>query len=195
MPTDISESIKAKSPFRRGADDGAVMGLMLIAVFFTGAMSFDHKLASTLTPVLMLAGVPLLTYAMLRRSYVRDNGMTIFSSLWTQGIVTFFCGSLILAMFMYVYMRWLSPDFMRLTVSHIADFYDSIPDNPQSKEVAGIFHTMLDDNIFPSAISVAVEAIWLGVFSGSILSMLAAVAARSRSVTPRSGDKSQHHSI
>lgn len=188
MSSDITESIKAKSPFRRGADDGIIMGLLLVAVFFTGTLSFSYTLASDLTPILMLAGVPLLTYFLLRRSYVRDNGMTLFSSLWMQGIVTFFCGSLILAIVMYVYMRWGNPGFMREMVSRMSEFYDSIPETPQSREVSQIFHTMLDENVFPSAINVAIESIWLGVFSGSLLSMLAALAARARRVIPRSDD-------
>lgn len=188
MSSDITESIKAKSPFRRGADDGIIMGLLLVAVFFTGTLSFSHTLASDLTPILMLAGVPLLTYFLLRRSYVRDNGMTLFSSLWMQGIVTFFCGSLILAIVMYVYMRWGNPGFMREMVIRMSEFYDSMPETPQSREVSQIFHTMLDENVFPSAINVAIESIWLGVFSGSLLSMLAALAARARRVIPRSDD-------
>ena len=188
MSSDITESIKAKSPFRRGADDGIIMGLLLVAVFFTGTLSFSYTLASDLTPILMLAGVPLLTYFLLRRSYVRDNGMTLFSSLWMQGIVTFFCGSLILAIVMYVYMRWGNPGFMREMVSRMSEFYDSMPETPQSREVSQIFHTMLDENVFPSAINVAIESIWLGVFSGSLLSMLAAFAARARRVIPRSDD-------
>lgn len=188
MHNDVTESIKAKSPFRRGADDGLLMGILLVAVFFTGSLSFRYTLASDLTPILMLGGVPLLTYFLLRRSYIRDNGLTLFSSLWMQGIVTFFCGSLILAMFMYCFMRWIEPDFMRETVAHIAEFYDSMPDNPQGQEIARVFHTMLDENVFPSAISVAVESIWLGVFSGSLLSMLAALAARARRVVGRGGN-------
>ncbi|MDE5647740.1 MAG: DUF4199 domain-containing protein [Muribaculaceae bacterium] len=188
MSSDITESIKAKSPFRRGADDGIIMGLLLVAVFFTGTLSFSYTLASDLTPILMLAGVPLLTYFLLRRSYVRDNGMTLFSSLWMQGIVTFFCGSLILAIVMYVYMRWGNPGFMREMVSRMSEFYDSMPETPQSREVSQIFHTMLDENVFPSAINVAIESIWLGVFSGSLLSMLATLAARARRVIPRSDD-------
>lgn len=188
MSSDITESIKAKSPFRRGADDGIIMGLLLVAVFFTGTLSFSYTLASDLTPILMLAGVPLLTYFLLRRSYVRDNGMTLFSSLWMQGIVTFFCGSLILAIVMYVYMRWGNPGFMREMVIRMSEFYDSMPETPQSREVSQIFHTMLDENVFPSAINVAIESIWLGVFSGSFLSMLAALAARARRVIPRSDD-------
>lgn len=188
MSSDITESIKAKSPFRRGADDGIIMGLLLVAVFFTGTLSFSYTLASDLTPILMLAGVPLLTYFLLRRSYVRDNGMTLFSSLWMQGIVTFFCGSLILAIVMYVYMRWGNPGFMREMVIRMSEFYDSMPETPQSREVSQIFHTMLDENVFPSAINVAIESIWLGVFSGSLLSMLAALAARARRVIPRSDD-------
>ncbi len=188
MHNDVTESIKAKSPFRRGADDGLLMGILLVAVFFTGSQSFRYTLASDLTPILMLGGVPLLTFFLLRRSYIRDNGLTLFSSLWMQGIVTFFCGSLILAMFMYCFMRWIEPDFMRETVAHIAEFYDSMPDNPQGQEIARVFHTMLDENVFPSAISVAVESIWLGVFSGSLLSMLAALAARARRVVGRGGN-------
>lgn len=188
MPTDITESIRAKSPFRRGADDGVIMGLLLIIVFFTGSQSFKYTLAADLTPILMLAGVPLLTFFLLRRSYVRDNGLTLFSSLWMQGIVTFFCGSLILAIVMYAYMRWGNPGFMREMVVHMTEFYDAMPVTPQSREVSQIFHTMLDENTFPSPIDVAIESIWLGVFSGSLLSMLAALAARARRVIPRPGD-------
>ena len=85
---------KPKNIYARGADDGAWMGLYLVAIFGCLAASSVAPIASVPAVVLML-GVPFLTYYFLRRTHRAAYGLTQFSALWMQGIVMFACGALI----------------------------------------------------------------------------------------------------
>lgn len=169
----VVESVKEKNPYKRGADDGVLMGILLIAVFLSMTLSYRYPLANWTGLLLCIAGVPLLTFFLLRRSYIKDNGLTIFSALWMQGIVMFFCATLILAMFVYVYLRLLNPTFLIDMLNHVADFYEAQA-TPQGHNISATIHALIHQNLVPSSISVAVETIWVGVFSGSLLSALMA---------------------
>ena len=173
MNTTSSETVKEKSPYKRGADDGFLMGILLIAVFLVTTWSITFPPASWIGMLLTLVAVPLTTFFMLRRSYLRDNGLTIFSSLWMQGIVMFFCGTIILALFVYIYLRILNPTFIVDMLNHVAGLYEDLGTD-QGKQIASALHAMIKQNLVPSAISMALETIWVGVFTGSLLSALMA---------------------
>lgn len=171
------ETIKDKSPYRRGADDGIPMGLLLIALFFSMTLAPRSPFAALITVILALAGVPVTTFLMLRKSYRRDNSLTLFSSLWMQGIVMFFCATLLLAMFEYLYMRFINPSFMENVFLQAADFYSSSA-TEQGSGMADMLHTMIDRHLIPGPINIAVETIWVGVFTGSVLSAIMAAVVR-----------------
>lgn len=171
------ESLKDKNPYKRGADDGWRMGLLLIVLFVAMTQSLRYAAANWIGLLLMVAGVPVATFLFLRRSYVKDNGLTLFSSLWVQGIAMFFCATLILAMFEYLYLRFINPTFIVDTMSYIADVYAG-EGTPQGDQIAQMVHGMLKQNLVPSAINMALETIWTGVFTGSLLSAVMAGVVR-----------------
>lgn len=176
-PRSISESIKEKNPYKRGADDGVILGLILIILFLAMTFSLKYPLANLLGLLLFFVGVPMTTFFLLRRSYIRDNGLTLFSSLWMQGIVMFFCATLILALFTYVYLRFLNPSFMVDMLNTAAAHYEKLG-TARGHQTADIMHAMIHQNLVPSAISMAIETIWVGVFTGSLLSALVAGIVR-----------------
>lgn len=176
-PRSISESIKEKNPYKRGADDGVILGLILIILFLAMTFSLKYPLANLLGLLLFFVGVPMTTFFLLRRSYIRDNGLTLFSSLWMQGIVMFFCATLILALFTYVYLRFLNPSFMVDMLNTAAAHYENLG-TARGHQTADIMHAMIHQNLVPSAISMAIETIWVGVFTGSLLSALVAGIVR-----------------
>ena len=169
--------MKDKNPYRRGANDGWCMGLILIALFLAMTRSFQSVWANWTGLVLMVAGVPAATFLFLRRSYMRDNGLTLFSSLWVQGIAMFFCATLLLAMFEYIYLRFINPTFMVDTLNRMADAF-SVSGTADGEKTAGMLRGMLKQNLVPNAINVALETIWTGVFTGSLLSALMAGVVR-----------------
>ncbi|MCM1482766.1 MAG: DUF4199 domain-containing protein [Muribaculaceae bacterium] len=167
---------KIVSPYRRGADAGFFLGIWLCAMFFALIYSRAVPLLGVLS-VLLFAGVPVLLYRQLRRTYVEEMGMTTLSGLWMQGIVTFACGSLISALAAYVFLRWIQPEYILGCVREAIDFYAAI-DDPQAVQVADLLTRMVEANLVPTAASIALETVWIAIFTGSLLSLLLSLIAR-----------------
>jgi hypothetical protein len=165
------------SLYRRGADHGAVLGLYL-SVMLLAMLSSPSAAPMGLVAFAMMACVPLLTYKMLRRSYTALGGTARFSELWMEGIATFACGSLIMAVVALCYMRWVDPGFIAGQLAELVKLYADNGD----KEMAALLQRAIDTNTLPTASDVAFEIIWLGVFSGSMLSMLMSLLVKARKV-------------
>ncbi len=179
-----SNELRQRSPYKRGADKGAVFGVYLSVLFLLTAYSLDVP-GSSIGAFFMVVLVPVVIYIMLRRSYVADMGTTIFSSLWMEGIVIFFCGSLVSAVVAIVFMRWIEPDYIERTLHKIIDMYNSGIAGAQGTEVAEVLQAALDQKRIPKVIELVIDMLWLEVFSGSILSMLMALLVQARGYKPK----------
>lgn len=178
--SDNQSKTSFQSPYRRGADDGFYFGLYLIAMFFGMVFSVKSGLFGLITFALII-GVPFLIYRWLRKSYVEDNGKTPMSSLWMQGIMIFACGSVICGVVATIYLKWIEPDFIIKRLHETIALYNST-DWAKGKEMAEVLQRMIDYHLVPSAVAIVVEMIWLSIFSGSLLSLLMSLLARSRPV-------------
>ena len=178
-----SPSGKVKSIYKRGADDGLWLGLYFCAMFALSVCSLSVPAVNAVVAVMAL-GVPFLTYFFLRRTHVAAHGLTQFSALWMQGIVMFACGCLIFGFAGIVYLRWIDPGFMQRVLQMGVDFYRS-SDNEAAQIMADEFQKVIDTKSVPSAADVVLGWMWLGMFSGSMLSMLEAGLVRIRKVPVR----------
>lgn len=174
-----------KSVYTRGAEDGLVMGLCFIAMFIMQLLGRASLIAG-IAGNLMALGVPLLLYLMLRRSYRTDKGRSTFSSLWMHGIMTFLCGSLLLAAIMYLYLRFIEPTFIADTVRDVVSVYRAIGSNDAEK-IADVLQSMIDRHMLPSPIALTFSALWLGSFSGAVISLIEAAIVKL--VKPYTPDK------
>lgn len=181
--TDQSKD-KGKSLFKRGADDGFWMGLFLSVLFVAMAYSVYSALVGVLA-LAMLIAVPFLIFFFLRRSYRYDNCRTQFSGLWLHGICIFFFGSLLMALTSYIYLRFADPTYLNSLVNMAKEVYQSV-DSPEAQQMAAVLQKAQDSHLIPTPGQLAMEIIWLGVFSGSLLSMIvsAIVRATSRPTPP-----------
>lgn len=159
--------------FKRGADNGFVFGLYLIALFFAIAYSLTVPLLG-LVSVAMICAVPLITFFYLRKGHMCEQGTSTFSMLWMQGIVMFFCGSMILALAVYLFLTYLQPNYITDVLTMTRDTYSSI-DWERGQEIADTIDLMIEKHLIPTPIQVAMEMLWIGVFSGSLLSILTAL--------------------
>lgn len=96
-----------------------------------------------------------------------------------QGIMTFICGSLIAGLVAVVYLKWINPDFIADRIQEAIDFYSG-SGWQQGAEMADLLKNMVKAHVVPTPIQIVIEMIWLGVFSGSLLSLLMAVLVRAR---------------
>ena len=167
---------ESKSVFKRGADDGFWAGIYLSVLVIALLLSVKSLLAGMLGLV-MAVGVPVATYLLLRRAYRADYGTTRFSELWMQGICTFFFGSLIMAVALYVFLGYIEPGYIYSLVGQAVDTY-RVVGTPQAVEMADMLQKLADSHMLPSPIMVAVDMIWTVSFTGSVLSLLLSLIVR-----------------
>lgn len=168
-----------RSVFRRGADDGSVMGIYLSVMFIMMVCTIYSLLASVVFMVMALA-VPFIIFFFLRRSYRADNCTTTFSGLWLHGICIFFFGTLLMALTSYVYLRFINPAYITTVIEMAKELYASVG-TEDAKQMVAMMQKLQDSHMLPTCGKVAVEIIWFGVFTGSLLSMI--VSAIVRAVT------------
>lgn len=179
----MSNQPQLPSPYRRGANDGFPFGLYLVVLFFASIFSSQVALLTLLT-LLLFIGVPFVIYYFLRRAYIADYGCTTMSALWMHGIMIFLCGGLIAGAVEIIWLRWIQPDFILDQVNAMIAFYREAGIE-RSDEMADILQKMVDNHLVPSAIMIVVELLWLGVFTGSLLSALIAILVRARPIPQR----------
>lgn len=168
------------SVYKRGASDGAIFGIIMIALFFSSIYVIDVPVLILVTILIMLA-VPFVVYKFLRKHFVQSQGYATFSELWLHGIIIFACGSLISGLVAFIFLRWIQPDFMIDQMNTIINLYQSIGDD-DAEEAAHLLQQMIDNKLVPTAIQSVIQTSFLCVFTGSILSMLVALIARSISI-------------
>ncbi len=166
-----SIQLKSQSPYKRGADWGAWFGIYLSALFFATSYSVSYPVCGLLG-LLLIVCVPPCIFLMLRKSYIADNGKTIFSSLWMEGIAIFFFGGLIASIVAMVYMRWIEPSFFDTRIDALIELYSEMKDIPQAQEAAELLQTARDQKVLPKPIELTIDMLWLIVFTGSLLSMI-----------------------
>lgn len=172
------------SPYRRGADEGFLFSVVLCALFFAGVFSVKVPLLG-LVSVLLVAAVPFYIYKTLRKTYLAEYGASSVSSLWMQGIVTFACGCAVSGLIAIIYLKWIEPDFILDRIHEAIALYRGSSWD-QGASTADILQRMLDSGAMPGAVQFVVEIIWLGIFSGSLLSLLMALLVRARGVPSQS---------
>lgn len=132
-------------------------------------------------------GVPFLLYRWLRRTYVEARGTLTLSALWLQGIVIFMCGMMISAIVSLVYLKFIEPGFIVDRLNDVIELYSSSPVE-ELQEIATVLTNMIEQKVVPSTGSIVMEMVWLGVFSGSILSLIVGLLTRSRKVVKTVND-------
>lgn len=158
-----------ESPYRRGGADGLRFGIYLAVMFFASIFSSSFAPLGLLSMAQMVA-VPAVTYVMMRR-YQRSLGAaSSFSMLWMYGLVLFFCGMLIAAAPLTIYMRWIEPGFILGQLQALAELQGAVPDS-MLDEAAALARNMIEARFIPSAVSIVVQLIMLAVVTGSALTL------------------------
>lgn len=173
-------SDKVKSIYARGADDGLWMGLCLMLAFLLMAFSLVFPLLNLGALALMLS-VPFVTYYFLRRTHLAAHGLTSFSALWMQGITMFACGSLLLGLCSYVYMRWVDPGFMGRALQMGIDYYSELP-SESAQGLTEELKMIAESGAMPPVSTIVLAWMWMAMFGGSVLSMVVAGIVKSRRV-------------
>lgn len=165
-----SENGQAPAVWRRGADDGMLLGMWMSAIFICGAYSPSMPVLFWLT-VLMMAAVPVIVYGWLRRDWIKWPQMRFFSAAWMQGICMFFFGSLIMAAVIVIFLKFIRPDFILESVKGAIEIYRGM-DGPEAANMAHTLQEMINRHMLPTPVNMGITMIWTVTFTGSILSMI-----------------------
>ena len=158
-----------QSPYRRGADDGFLLGIYFTAMFFASIYSSVFPVLS-FAALLLMAGVPVAAWIMMRRYQRSEQWEATFPMLWMQGVMMFMCGMLIAGAALLVYMKWVEPDFISDQLKALAALAGSAPGTFVDR-AAEMAEMMLEARFIPTPTDIVVELLLLAVVSGSFLSM------------------------
>ncbi len=174
--TDEKEIGHQRSVYHLGASDGLIVGAYMGVMYVLQVTGLNNNLLLLLSQVMML-GLPVLAYALLRRAYMASHCTSRLSAIWMHGIVIFLCGSLILGLVAYIYMRVINPDFIVNLFDQVAQFYIDLG-TPEAKHFGVTLERIISEKLLPSPISFAFTMIWLGSFLGAIISLICACLLR-----------------
>ncbi|MDE6370759.1 MAG: DUF4199 domain-containing protein [Duncaniella sp.] len=159
-----------QSPYRRGADDGIVMGLYLTVMFFASIFSGSLPVLTWLA-FLMIVCVPLLVWRLMGRYHRALGQASSFAMLWMYGVVMFFCGMLISGVALEVYMTWIHPGYVAEQLQALAALQGDFPDT-YLDSMASMAQSMLDAHFIPAPINLVAELVMMAIVSGSVLSIV-----------------------
>lgn len=160
------------SIFHRGAQYGVGIGVYLILLSWVIVMATQSGIMNLLA-LLLLALMPIICFVMLRRTFTMEQGKSLLSGLWLEGIVAFICGSMIFAVMAYAYLRWINPDFVAEQVHEAIKVYEDIEDE-QAQEVVSVLQLMENSRAYPTPQQIVLQLGLFITFVGSILSLLTA---------------------
>lgn len=154
------------------------MGIYLTLIFLFTVLSEQFSLLS-LTGLAMLCYTPFFTYRLIVKIHKKYFCTSDFASLWMLGISIFIGGSMICALCSYAYLQYIDPNFIYRQAVNAAELYKELdPDNTSG--IAEVIDSLIDNNMLPTPIEVAVEMLWTTTFFGSLLSMLLSAIVRKR---------------
>jgi len=161
-----------KSVYRTGGADGLIMGVAFVIVmaFSLLAIRMESALLSLFAMLLAVPGIAAIAATLMRKRLVDNNYRDVFSTLWMHGITMFVCGNLIFGLTLYVYLRFIDPEFLVRETIDAATIYSSLG-TEQGDHMAKLLHSMVDKHLLPTPISFAFSMMWFGSFFGSMLSL------------------------
>ena len=163
---------EAISPFRRGADNGFKFGAYLIALYATLVAGNSVPFLGLISFALM-AGVPGVTYMLLRRDHMLPEGPKTVGALWIDGLIMFFGGALLAGALLTAYLSWIDPDYIMDSIRTTVDLLEQSPDS-DSQQTAEQFRTAMDNGFSISPVIFSMTLVWMTATSGSVLSLIIA---------------------
>lgn len=159
---------------RRGATDGLTLGCVFLALFYSSVYGVGSLTLSFLSLALFFS-VPFVAYRMLRRSYLDAPFHLAFSAVWLEGIITFICGALLLSVGVFVFFKWLDPDYIKNLFAQYLALADA---NDMQTPLTDTIRSMMKVNFIPKPVDMVMSSLWGVAFSGSILCLILTPIAR-----------------
>lgn len=157
----------------RAAENGLRLGLYISALVIATGLSVHYAVASLIVWGGTI-GMPFFVYHMLRRSSTSTGGWG-FAELWSEGIASFFLGTLLPAAVAYVCLRFVTPTFISDTVAYAISYVEASGDAAM-QPMADSLKAVVARQGLPTAADVAAQLISFNIIAGTLLSLIGALA-------------------
>lgn len=167
---------KKKTLFQLAAENGITFGLYLSAIFLLLVYGNTSFILNTIGLILILA-IPLTLFRYMRKYHVSQNGNTNLSQVWTLGMITFLCGSLICALVTYIWLNFVKPGFIYEQATAALAAYEQVPEL-NNNDFVTILRQAIEEKSLPTPIEFVFQMLSFSFSAGVILSLLLSPFAR-----------------
>jgi len=117
--------------------------------------------------------MPVVIYRLLKRSYCKAHCNFGFAEIWAEGIASFFLGSLVPALTVYLLLKYPFPDFIANQFDNTIELFRAMG-NAQGDQWVKILTDLREKSPIPTAADVAANIISFNIVAGTTLSLLVA---------------------
>ncbi len=173
----------------RAARNGIVLSVCICILIALFGLSASFAPAGILLWAGSLA-MPVVTYKLLKRSYVTHNCTPGFAELWAEGIASFFLGSLLPALMAYLLLKYAFPEFTADQFDNTIATLRSL-NSPEGDNLAQQLSSIQSAAALPTAADILANIISFNIVAGTALSFLATpfVKIRNRCAGYTAGNK------
>lgn len=167
---------KKKTLFQFAAENGISCGLYLSAIFLIVIYGNTSFMLSTIGLAMTFA-IPLVLFRYMRKFYLQQEDTAGFSQLWTLGTLSFLCGSMICATVSYIWLEYITPNFIYEQAQASLAAYEQVAEL-KNNELTIALRNAIENKDLPTAIEFVIQMLWLSFSAGVILSMILAPFAK-----------------
>lgn len=153
----------------RSAENGIVISGCIMVLMAVCCLSLVNTFAGLLLWVGTFA-MPVVTYKLLARSYRKGQCTMSFAEIWAEGIASFFLGSLVPALAVYLLLKYAFPDFITNQLDSTIELFRSMG-NAQGDQWVKTLSDIRANAPIPSAADVAANIISFNIVVGTTLSL------------------------
>ena len=155
-----------------GVPFGLYMACMAAASIFADWFAPLHILF-----MVLLFGLPLVTYYFQRRKFIEDDGFTEYAGLWMLGILLFILGTVLCSFIVFFLLQFVRPNFIYEQAQAAIEAYSAMPQMKDS-ELVHVLQVAIDQKALPTPIQMVMSIFWFISFGGSLVSAVTALFAR-----------------
>ena len=165
-----------KSIYQRAGEWGVPFGLYLACAAMASIFA-DWFMPLQLLFLVLLLGIPAVTYYFQRRKFIEDDGFTEYSGLWMLGIMLFIFGTVLCSFIVFMVLQFGRPNFIYEQTQAAVDLYNAMP-QMQNKAILDVLQRAIDERALPTPIEMVMSVFWFVTFGGSLVSALTALFAQ-----------------
>lgn len=173
VPPEFNNSI-----VRRAAENGIYISGGILLLTLLSALTIWAPIASIFVWLGSLA-MPILIYKLLRLNFRKSNYTIGFAEMWAEGIASFFFGSLLPALVVYLLLKFAFPTFIIDQITFTIEQLRQL-NTAESEIWLNTMEEIYKQGNLPGPVDVSANIISLNIIIGTVLSLFVTPFARMR---------------